>query len=116
MFISDNCFAQKNLKKLEVDFIKNGYPKALVNKLLFRTQNEMQRDERRNRIPNENNVKKWTSITNIPLITNKIISIFKSENIIISKRNQKTVGRLYTKLKDRTIPMLRSNISYKLVH
>ena len=113
--ISDNQFLNKNLRKLELDLIKNGYPKQLVNSLLFRTDAEMgERSLGQNNAGVKPAREKFATMINIPNLTNRIINIFQKENLMIAKKNEKTVGGLYTKLKDKVSITTKSNVVYKL--
>ena len=109
--ISDSRFLHKNLKQLEKNLLQSGYPRRLINSLIFRTDNSIQGASRVNQ---DRRISDYATIINIPQLTNRIINIFKEENVIIVKKNEKTVGTLYTRLKDRTQNILKSDVIYKL--
>ncbi|XP_045460226.1 uncharacterized protein LOC123670741 [Harmonia axyridis] len=111
-----------NLKKLYRIFQENSYPRGLLNKLLYESNNnpEQPKPEPKppetaegddNRMP-ENT--KYGSLPNIRDLTSKIKNCFKEENIKIATYNTKSISRLYSRIKDQTPTLLRSNVVYKM--
>ena len=57
---------------------------------------------------------RYSGMMDIPKLTGKIIRTFNMENIRIARKHTKTVGNLYTKLKDKVPPLAQSSVIYKL--
>lgn len=113
--ISNIEFRNKNLKKFGKVLIENAYPNTLVTNLLYRTTNRKNNNRNITNIQEPLNTKKtYCTIQNITNLTHKIIKIFSQENIIIIKKNFKTINNLYSKLKDSTPLLMQSNVVYQL--
>ena len=109
--ISNEEYLAKNIKKLENILLKNSYPKSLIRHLLHSSANEQM-------VLRQINVNTETSqlavLFDVPDLTNKIIKVFKPDMVKIFKKNIKTVGMIYSKLKDKTPPLSQSNVIYRL--
>ncbi|KAK9873035.1 hypothetical protein WA026_020769 [Henosepilachna vigintioctopunctata] len=92
----------------------------MLSKLLYETniQHRMETEpetlSNNNSHVEENNIIKYGSLPYIRNLTNEIKNCFKNENIKIPTYNVKTISTLYSKLKDRTPKLLKSNIIYKI--
>lgn len=114
--ISHPSFKEKNIFKLYNILIENSYPKNILKKLLYNTRSHdiTENNRRSNILPNTTNIK-YFSIPNIPNLSSRIINIFKNENNIrISQKINKSVGSLYTKLKDKDEILKKSSVVYSI--
>ena len=107
--ISENKFINKNLDILYHILKTNGYPNSLLKRILFSAISP-------NITPNltNNNLKTYQTLPYIPKLSQKLSNILKYENIIISFKNVKTVGNLYTKLKDKVDKFSKFNVVYSI--
>lgn len=112
-----------NLKKLFRIFKENSYPRGMLAKLLFesctRNTNQIEpkppdTEDTETHTGGETETTKYGSLPNIGNLTSKIKNCFKNEEIKIATYNTKTISRLYSKLKDPTPKLLRSNVVYKI--
>ena len=117
--ISDQQYYHSNLKKLESILVKNSYPKTLVRNLLYSTStggSPLGEDSIEAAVNLNVNIEemRYGVLMDIPGLTNNIINIFRREDVKIARRKIKTVGELYTKLKDKTPTLLQANVIYRL--
>lgn len=111
MHISDEKFLKTNLKKLLNIFLNNGYPKRLLNRLIFNTSFYDGALE----AVTTNDIK-YKKLPYVPKLTEDVIKRLKhnSSNIRIAKYNSITVGDIFSKTKEKTPLMQTSNIVYKI--
>lgn len=110
-------FIEKNMRLLFKILLENSYPKYMIRKLLFESPMTSTVDIPPAHPPNSNvevNNTIYCSIPNIFQLTGKIKNCFKEENVKIASYNIKTIGKLYSKLKDPIPHSLQSNIVYKI--
>ena len=116
--ISDEQLITKNLRKFEIQLKNNGYPNTLIKSLLYRMANEerhTQQGEQYDVQSKENtDSKKYSTLMAIPNLTSKLVNVFRKENIQIAIKNRKTVGTVYSNLKDKIPVINRSNVVYQL--
>lgn len=108
--ISDPKFLQDNLKTLRNIFANNGYPKKILNKLIY---NSNFFDG-----PTDGSYPENITYKKLPYInklTNQVVNHFKSYNHIrIAKYNTITLKTIYTNTKDKTPNLLKHNVVYKI--
>ncbi|XP_044760791.1 uncharacterized protein LOC123318241 [Coccinella septempunctata] len=109
--ICHESHVKEGIRKLFTIFEENGYPCGMLNKLLFSSH---ETEDQRPEIVDTPEQTHYASYPNINGLTNKLKNIFKQDNIKIAVYNQKTVGKLYTKLKDPIPTKLKSNVVYEL--
>lgn len=107
--ISHENFLQLNLKKLFNIFLNNGYPKHILNKLIYNSNIYDGPTE-------ESNIQIiYKKLPFIDGLTHNIISIFKDfPNIKISKYNNFSNKSLFSRVKQKTPLMFSSNLVYEL--
>lgn len=101
---------RKNLDILLDILCNNGYPKALIKKILFSTPNPnilvpregMEGDIGYRRLPY------------LEQLTPKLINILKNDQLKIAKYNVKTVHQLFSVTKDKTPVLSNSNVIYSI--
>lgn len=110
--ISNDKYIKENLKKLFDIFINNGYPKHILNKLIYNSNNF---DGPTDSIVESNNPLTYKRIPYIRNLTDKIIQHFKPfPNLRIAKYNPITIKSLFTQIKDST-PLLKvNNVVYRI--
>lgn len=104
-------YVNEGINDLLKIFKENGYPKGMLNKLLFSSHdagNQLQSNV------NTTEHTHYPSYPNINNLTGKLRNIFKDENVKIAVRNQKTVRNLYSRLKDPIPTLLKSNVVYEI--
>lgn len=108
--ISDEKFLRDNLNRLVLMFSNNGYPKHILNKLIY---NSNFFDG-----PVDNVVVDPFTYKKIPFVkglTENIVSQFKSyNNLKIAKYNTFTVAGVFSRIKDRTHIMDQSDVIYSV--
>lgn len=117
--ISHPTFIEKNLNLLKTTFIENGYPRYLVNSLIFNTQTNRDRNLRPGDEVDENNsneqiVRYNTSLTNISGLTSKLADILRNDNIRIAYKNNFTLKKLFSKTKDKIPAENQRNVVYQI--
>lgn len=107
--ISDERFLHENLRKLFGIFANNGYPKSILNKLIYNS-NFFDGPTERN-----NTVLKYKKLPFIENLTNKIVTFFKPFNeLSIAKYNTMTIRNLFTVVKETTPLNYKNHTVYKV--
>ena len=107
--ICDERFLKNNLDRLCQILCNNGYPKNLVKKLVYNSNQVV------DVLPIEPPQQKvYRKLPFIPEITSKLVSVLRSDNIQIANYNVKCIGQLFSKMKTKTPPMLGSNVVYSI--
>lgn len=109
--ISDMTFHKKNEKKIEEILKSNDFPNTIIHNLI-----------RRHKTHNRNNTngieekRIYKSLTYVPIMSERIqkSEIYDTNNYRISHRIYNTLGRLFSKTKDRTKKEDKSNIVYRI--
>lgn len=108
--ISDDRFRNDNKRKLFDLFHNNGYPKALLNKLIY-SSNFFDG-------PTDDGAPVLLKYKKLPYIgglTNNVVNHFKNfKELKIAKYNTLNIGQLFTNVKDKTPIMSLSNVVYKI--
>lgn len=109
--ISDQSFLKTNLNKILDIFINNGYPKHIAKRLIF---NSNTFDG-----PTDDNAQtpqiKYKKILYTKNLTNRIISLFKSvPHLKIAKYNPLQNQILFSRIKDETPNLYKTNVVYKM--
>lgn len=122
--ISDSCFHEKNLNILFKLFVDNGYPQALLRKILFDGSLDLLSDQNDinnvgHNITNNNEVEttisKYFTLPYIKELTAGLTNIFSViDNIKIAKKTVKTINHLFTRTKDKTPILQMSNVIYRI--
>lgn len=102
-------FKYKNLKILENLLTDNDYPRGMVRKLLYNKVVEIKKPPDR-----QNNETNFGVLPYYDNLTDRLIKIFHEEQIKVAKKSIKSVGSLFSNLKDRIPKMMQSNVVYKL--
>lgn len=111
--ICHDSFKQECIKNLMEILRQNGYPSGMINKLLYAAEETSNtHKENRQNLSSDNIL--FASYPNINGLTNKLKNIFKEENVKIAVYNTKTVGNLYSKIKDPIPVPLKSNVVYQV--
>lgn len=105
-------FVEKNLIILENLLIENGYPKQLIRRINYNKAELHKRNEPPDIQKNEVN---YGVLPFYDLMTDKLVKIFVDENIIVAKKSVKSVGSLFSNLKNKIPKLLTSNVVYKLI-
>ncbi|XP_050507982.1 uncharacterized protein LOC126885454 [Diabrotica virgifera virgifera] len=120
--ISDVSFHSKNLKILLHLFLENGYPETLLRKLLFNTSN-IQPTIVNNNVDADNSQTIDIPNTNVAYMTlpytseiaPKLTRLFKPfENIKLAFRTALTVNRVFSKVKEKTPVLSKTDTVYSL--
>ena len=109
-------FYQQNIKKLHEIFKTNSYPEIWLRKLLsIPIDRRPMTEEAPHPMENEQQeVQKFGTLPNIDGLTQQLRKILKPTNTKIAVKNIKTVGSLYSKTKDKTNTMNKSNVVYRI--
>lgn len=108
--ICHEMFLRDNLKKLYNIFLNNGYPKYLLKKLIYNSNFFDGPTDDNNQQP-----LKYRKLPHINGLTDRIVSFFKDfPEIKIAKYNTLTNAHLFSKIKDKTPDLLKSNVIYEL--
>lgn len=115
--ISHPSFLQKNLQILKCQFINNGYPASLVNKILFSTstlnggvaQSMFARG-------GDSNTSRYFRLPFIPNITNRLTRAIKQDHddINFGYYSYKPIQKFFTNVKDKTDLLSKSNLIYSI--
>lgn len=109
--ISDPTFLQKNLKILVSIFTNNGYPLSLINKLIYNSPSNVLSDP----LPRVNeNIIVYKKLPYIKNLTCHIVKLCYQENLKISQYNTLKLNMLFSKIKDVTPHLHKSNVVYKI--
>lgn len=107
--ISDEIFLLANLKKLFNIFLNNGYPKHILNKLIYNSNLFDGPTEP------QNTQVKFKKIPYIKELSHQITGLFRDfPQIQIAKYNTLTNRNLFSKTKDKTPMLYNSNVIYKI--
>ena len=106
--IAEKKFQKKNFEILYNIFKKNGYPDCILNKILYSTPTKF---TNQNQNINEQNI--YHSLPYIPNLS-KLSNALHNNQIKISFRSVKTVGKLYTKLKDKIDILSKNNVVHSI--
>lgn len=107
-------YLNKNLEILENLLIQNSYPKSMIRKILY-TQNSRAFNNTINQNTNSTqNLMNYASLPYYSNLTDKIIKIFKAENIVVARKTIKSVEKVFSKLKDKTKLLNNSNVVYEI--
>ncbi|XP_045463451.1 uncharacterized protein LOC123673068 [Harmonia axyridis] len=110
--ICHESYIQEGIQNLLEILRQNGYPYGMLKKLLYASDTtEAPQLIRSEEVTEEIH---YASYPNIHGLTKKLINIFKHEKVKIAIYNKKTVGNLYTKLKDPIQTLLKSNVVYEV--
>lgn len=102
---------KKNLDKLKVMFLLNNYPNKLINSILY---NHKSKQSNSNAMKEHEN-KNYRRFPYIPKLSHNISKVLnKSTSITLGYYNFKTVGKLFTKTKDKIDKNNQSNLVYKI--
>ena len=120
--ISHPSLVQNNLKKLYNILLQNSYPKNFLTKLLFNTPMQIVHNTNTEGITPEisafieqNPNTYYYSFPYIAEMAPKITKLFKNEPTIkIAFKYNKTIGTVFTKLKDRDELLKKSNVVYSI--
>lgn len=113
MKISHASLRNKNLKNLYKILCENSYPPKMIQGILFDTSNF------NNSVPRKiNNLNgeliSYATLPAIDGLTNNLIKLFKCAGVKIAKRNVKTVGNVFSVLKDKIADYNKSYVVYKV--
>ncbi|MBV2145486.1 MAG: GIY-YIG nuclease family protein, partial [Wolbachia endosymbiont of Pissodes strobi] len=100
--------------KLKDILIDNGYPLNFLKKLLFNIRINNINNNIHDNINNDISNVCYASFPYIKELTPKIIKIFRNEPVKLALKNVKSIGNLYSKLKDKTIALNYSNLVYSI--
>lgn len=103
--LSHPSFYSKNKKILYKLLTDNGYPEMFINVVL---------NNSKNREPNNEQRIKYFKIPYIQGLTESLTRILNTETSKIVSYNTKTVGNLFSKIKDKVPLKLRSNVVYEI--
>lgn len=108
--ISDERFLVKNLKILFDIFLNNGYHASTLKKLIYSTSFYDGPIDRGNTLDI-----KYKKLPYVQGLTENIVGCLRSsEGFTISKYNTLTVGKIFTKTKDKTPLLDNCNVVYKI--
>lgn len=109
-------FYQQNVNKLFNIFKSNSYPEKLLRKLLFQPidRRPVTEEAHDTRTIEGQEIQRFGTLPNINGLTQHLIKLLTTTNTKIAVKNIKTVGGLYTKTKDRTNTMDKSNVVYRI--
>ena len=108
LYISDPTFVNKNLKNLSDLFENNGYPRSLVKKLIFNTPvSDYATDD-----GCSVSTCQYKTLPYIDGLSCKLVKVFSNVNFKISVTNKKTIGNIFSNMKDRTKQLLTSDVVY----
>lgn len=106
-------FYNTNITKLFNILLENSYPRGLLNKVLHQPIDRTTAD-----VPAVHTEPltdhKYGTLPNINNLTPKLISILKETNTKIATKNIFTINSLFSKTKDSTSIMDKSNVVYKI--
>ena len=108
--ISHPSLLHKNLNILSKLFQNNGYPKSLVNKILFNNQTQQAIDTK----PKPDSGPKYCKFPYIPQIVSKIKNVFASEHIKLAFYNYHPLKKYFSRIKDTTKLEYKSNLIYSI--
>lgn len=119
-YISHPDFYIKNLSILAEILNDNSYPKKLTRKLLNNQPERQIGDDREGRRSQEEidenaDPIRYGTLPNIDKLTPKLIGILKTNHNKIAVKNIKTIGRLFSKTKDKLGALEMSNVVYKVI-
>ena len=109
--LSDVSFHEKNLNILKDIFIKNGFDHALLHRLLFSTVSNQGRPGPEPPDPTEPAVQ-YRSLPMIGGLTSILRGLFRSVPVKIAVTTRRSIGGLFTSLKDETPKMDTCNVVY----
>lgn len=114
--LSDETFLNSNFEKIKKILIKNNYPEYLIDSLIRNVNNRI--DVRHdNNITNNINNKKYTSMTFIKGISNKIknqLNKYNKDLQIAFKSTNTLKTQIFTNTKNKIIHDYKSNVVYKI--
>ena len=106
-------FYNANIMKLFNIFLDNSYPRSLLNRILhYPVDRTVAIPPAPNEEPPTND--KYGTLPNINNLTPKLISILKETNTKIATKNIFNINNLFSKTKDTTGIMEKSNVVYKI--
>lgn len=108
--VSHEELIQNNLKKLYNTLRSNSYPANLLKKLIFQTPNPPEDRQQENTIEH-----RYKTLPYIEHITTRLNPLLKtSEEERTTYKTVKTVGSLFTRIKDKIPPLNQAGIVYKI--
>ena len=107
--ISHPTFVQKNLNILSKLFCNNGYPKTLVNKILFNNQTQANTN-----VPKENSTTKYFKFPYIPQIISRLKNVFESDQFKLAYYNYHPIKTFFSRIKDKTKIEFKSKVIYSI--
>lgn len=109
--ISDTKYHRKNKDKIRTLLMDNNFPIGLVNRLIRQYEDKSQDNQSRTVEP-----KKFKSLTYVPGFSERLekSKIFDTNNYKMAHKTTHTLGRLFSKTKDRIDKFDISNIVYKI--
>lgn len=105
--LSHPDYHRKNLLSIKRYLIKNEYPHRLINKILFKTDNQ-----RKTNVTKQQN--RYCKIPYVQNLSERLARDLRDDNISIAFKNENTTKRLFSKLKTPTPRDLESNVIYKI--
>lgn len=115
--ISHPSFLQKNLHLLKNQFINNGYPASLVNKMLFSTSTVNDGGARLDVVQDSNlNTKRYFKLPFIPNVTGRLAKAIKHDHddFDFGYYSYKPLQKFFTNVKDKTDLLSKSNLIYSI--
>lgn len=112
--ISHPSLLHNNLRLLSQSFVNNGYPKYLVQKLLYNTPTLSRPTVANDAAGESGRVIKYFRFPYIHMVSERISRTIASESIKFGFYNCNPIRRYFSKLKDKTNTALRSNVIYSI--
>lgn len=106
-------FKNKNLKILENLLVENGYPLSMIRSLIYSSSSSTEAEGRMQTDRDQTDIS-YGVLPYYNDLTDRLVKVFHQENIKVAKKSTKSVGSLFSNLKDKTPKGLRSNVVYKL--
>lgn len=125
--LSHPTFLSDNLKKFADIMVHNSFPKQFINRLLFRTRapssdhnhppqqdNAVQQDPQTD-LQEATPIRFYRSLPYHHRLSQQLTQVLKQiPGLLIAHKNHKTIGQLFSKIKDPTPLLLRSNVVYSI--
>lgn len=107
--LSHQKFWGKNFQLITELLKKNNYPIKLINTILYNN-----RESNYNSHQNTDNQVKYFGLPHIRNLTPSLIKLLSTNNQKLVSYNTKTINNIFSKLKDKTPQLSRSNVVYRI--
>ncbi|XP_044760271.1 uncharacterized protein LOC123317727 [Coccinella septempunctata] len=113
--ISHHSLRQKNLRLLHQLMMENGYPRNLLNRLIYNSNSsppERQRNGDTSAFATTDVNLLYSSIPLVKGLTNALISLLRTSNVRLIPRSEFKIDKLFSRTKERINTMNKSGVVY----